>query len=228
MFLRGDAFTDEQKARNFAYYEGITVRDSSLSSSTQAIIAAEVGQLQLAYDYLGEAALMDLNDLEHNVRDGVHMGSLAGAWLAVVAGFGGMRHHGDLLDFAPHLPPRIRRLTFRMTFLGRLLKVTVNRSRVIYTLIRGKPLTFSHYGNAVRLPSRGSVARRIPKTTATESPTQPAGGGPARRRSLCRLPPAAWASRSHTNCGGKETAESTLSDCSWSMQRTVCSQNKIG
>jgi alpha,alpha-trehalose phosphorylase len=184
MFLRGDAFTDEQKARNFAYYEGITVRDSSLSSSTQAIIAAEVGQLQLAYDYLGEAALMDLNDLEHNVRDGVHMGSLAGAWLAVVAGFGGMRHHGDLLDFAPHLPPRIRRLTFRMTFLGRLLKVTVNRSRVIYTLIRGKPLTFSHYGNAVRLPSRGSVARRIPKTTATESPTQPAGGGPARRLGL--------------------------------------------
>ena len=184
MFLRGDAFTAEQKARNFAYYEAITVRDSSLSSSTQAVIAAEVGHLQLAYDYLGEAALMDLNDLEHNVRDGLHMGSLAGAWLAVVAGFGGMRHHGDALIFAPRLPPAIRRLTFRMTFLGRLLRVTVSRSRVTYTLVRGGALTFSHYGGAVRLPSRGSVVRRIPKITALESPKQPEGRAPVRRLGL--------------------------------------------
>src|SRR5207245_5426506 len=73
MHLRGDAFTADEKARNFAYYEAITVRDSSLSSCTQAVIAAEVGHLQLAHDYLAEAALMDLDDLERNVRDGVHM-----------------------------------------------------------------------------------------------------------------------------------------------------------
>ena len=184
MFLRGDAFTDEQKARNFAYYEAITVRDSSLSSSIQAVIAAEVGHLQLAYDYLGEAALMDLNDLEHNVEDGLHMGSLAGAWLAIVAGFGGMRHHGDSLSFAPRLPPPIRRLTFRMTFLGRLLKVTVNRSRVTYSVVRGGALTFSHFGDTVGVPTRGSVVRAIPKITALESPTQPAGRAPARRQEL--------------------------------------------
>ncbi|HZD98451.1 MAG TPA: family 65 glycosyl hydrolase, partial [Micromonosporaceae bacterium] len=86
MHTRGDMFTPDQKARNFAYYEAITVRDSSLSAATQAVIAAEVGQLELAYDYLGEAALMDLADLEHNTRDGVHMASLAGAWIALVAG----------------------------------------------------------------------------------------------------------------------------------------------
>src|SRR5436305_8403944 len=61
MHLRGDAFTPEQKARNFAYYEALTVRDSSLSACTQAVLAAEVGQLDLAYDYLGEAARMDLD-----------------------------------------------------------------------------------------------------------------------------------------------------------------------
>src|SRR5205085_2285695 len=66
---RGDAFTGEQKARNFSYYEPLTVRDSSLSACTQAIVAAEVGHLELAYDYFGEAALMDLHDLEHNTRD---------------------------------------------------------------------------------------------------------------------------------------------------------------
>src|SRR5258706_8384349 len=91
MHLRGDAFTPEQKARNFAYYEPLTVRDSSLSASTQAVLAAEVGQLDLAYDYLGEAALVDLHDLHNNVQDGVHMASLAGGWTALVARVGGIR-----------------------------------------------------------------------------------------------------------------------------------------
>ncbi|HEX4204335.1 MAG TPA: hypothetical protein VHZ51_09100 [Ktedonobacteraceae bacterium] len=92
MQLRGDMFTLEQKARNFAYYEPLTVRDSSLSAAaTQRVIAAEVGQLQLAYDYLGEAALMDLDDLEHTTHDGLHIASLAGTWTMLVAGFGGMR-----------------------------------------------------------------------------------------------------------------------------------------
>ncbi|HLZ24454.1 MAG TPA: family 65 glycosyl hydrolase, partial [Ktedonobacterales bacterium] len=116
MHLRGDAFTLEQKARNFAYYEPLTVRDSSLSASTQAVLAAEVGQLDLAYDYLGEAALIDLHDLHHNVQDGLHMASLAGAWTALVAGFGGMRLLNGSLCFSPRLPATLKRLTFRLLF----------------------------------------------------------------------------------------------------------------
>ena len=181
MHLRGDAFTPEQKARNFAYYEELTVRDSSLSSNTQSIIAAEVGHLQLAHDYLGEAALMDLNDLEHNVRDGVHMGSLAGAWLAVVAGLGGMRHHGDTLAFAPRLPPGIKRLTFRVTFLDRLIKVTVNRRRATYSLLDGKPMSFEHHGKELRLTVRKPVGRPIPTIPSLSEPKQPPGRAPARR-----------------------------------------------
>jgi alpha,alpha-trehalose phosphorylase len=73
MYVRGEAFTAEQKVRNFDYYEPLTVRDSSLSACTQAVMAAEVGHMGLAFDYLGEAALMDLRDLEHNTRDGVHI-----------------------------------------------------------------------------------------------------------------------------------------------------------
>jgi len=82
MYLRGDAFTPEQKRANFDYYERLTVRDSSLSASCQAVMAAEVGYLELAHDYLAEAALMDLDDLEHNTRDGLHIASLAGTWIA--------------------------------------------------------------------------------------------------------------------------------------------------
>jgi alpha,alpha-trehalose phosphorylase len=69
----GESFTDEEKAADFAYYEALTVRDSSLSACTQAVMAAELGHLQLAHDYFAEAALMDLHDLQHNTRDGLHI-----------------------------------------------------------------------------------------------------------------------------------------------------------
>src|SRR5205085_6812047 len=137
---RGDAFSEEEKARDFDYYEGLTVRDSSLSACTQAIVAADVGHLELAYDYFAEAALMDLHDLEHNTRDGVHIASLAGAWLAAVAGFGGMRDHDGNLSFAPRLPVRLERLSFRILFRGRRLGVVVTRSGATYALLEGPAL----------------------------------------------------------------------------------------
>ena len=181
MHLRGDAFTAEAKARNFAYYEPITVRDSSLSSCTQAVIAAEVGHLQLAHDYLGEAALMDLEDLEHNVREGVHMGSLAGGWHAAVAGFGGMRHHGESLGFAPRLPAGIKRLTFRIVFLGRRIKVSFDHRKARYTLVSGRPLECTHHGESMRLTAARTTLRAIPKIQPGKEPEQPPGRAPARR-----------------------------------------------
>jgi alpha,alpha-trehalose phosphorylase len=108
MIAAGHRFTARDKARAFAYYEPLTVRDSSLSASMQAILAAEVGHLELAFDYFGEAALMDLDDLEHNTRDGLHMASLAGSWLVAVAGFGGFRDHEGRFSFDPRLPPAPR------------------------------------------------------------------------------------------------------------------------
>ncbi len=113
LFLRGDRFTADEKARDFAYYEAITVRDSSLSACVQAVVAAEVGHVELAYDYFGEAALMDLGDLMHNTGDGLHIASLAGSWIAAVAGFGGLRDHGGELSFRPRLPAALTRLAFR-------------------------------------------------------------------------------------------------------------------
>src|SRR5438105_12024895 len=137
MVLRSDAFTPEQKAHNFAYYEPLTVRDSSLSASTQAVMAAEVGQLQLAYDYLGEAAFVDLHDLHHNVKDGVHMASLAGVWTALVAGFGGLRVQNGSLCFSPRLPDALERLAFHLLFLGRRLRVEVRATEATYRLLDG-------------------------------------------------------------------------------------------
>src|SRR6185437_14978876 len=123
LWQRGDMFTAEEKERDFTYYESITVRDSSLSACAQAVIAAEVGYIDLAYDYLGEAALMDLRDLEHNARDGVHIASLGGAVMAAVNGFGGMRDHAEQLSFHPRMPPELQRIAFPVAWQGCVLRV---------------------------------------------------------------------------------------------------------
>ncbi len=181
LHLRGDAFTAEQKARNFAYYETLTVRDSSLSACTQAVIAAEVGHLELAYDYFGEAALMDLGNIEHNTRDGLHIASLAGAWIVAVAGFGGMRDHDGALSFAPRLPERLTRLAFGLCFRERRLRVAVNHDHARYSLLQGEPLQITHYGEAITVTTHKAVNHPIPKSATGEALRQPAGRTPARR-----------------------------------------------
>ena len=183
MYLRTDAFTPEQKARNFAYYEPLTVRDSSLSANTQAVIAAEVGQLDLAHDYLAEAALMDLRDVEHNTSDGVHMASLAGAWMALVAGFGGMRAGAGALTFSPHLPGGISELKFRLRYRGRKLRITINSQRAKYELLEGDPLPVVHHGKEFELAKR-AVQHDIPPILAGPRPEQPPGRAPFGRAGM--------------------------------------------
>jgi alpha,alpha-trehalose phosphorylase len=181
LHLRGEAFSAEEKARDFAYYEALTVRDSSLSACTQAVIAAETGHLELAYDYFGEAALIDLDNLEHNTRDGLHIASLAGAWMVAVAGFGGMRDHDGSLSFAPRLPQRLSRLVFGLCFRGSRLKVEVEPHQARYSLLRGAALEITHHGEAIKLAAERPVTRTIPAARARESPRQPPGRAPARR-----------------------------------------------
>ena len=124
MHWRSHAFTPEQMARNLDYYERRTTRDSSLSACTQAVMCAAVGHLELAHDYTYEAALIDLRDLHDNTADGLHMASLAGAWTALVAGFGGLRDDEGILALDPQLPDGIDRLCFRLRW--REFRLTVD------------------------------------------------------------------------------------------------------
>ncbi|MBE1485430.1 glycoside hydrolase family 65 protein [Plantactinospora soyae] len=185
MHWRGDAFTDEEKAANFAYYERRTVRDSSLSACTQAVLAAEVGHLELAHDYLGEAALMDLHDLNQNTRDGVHVASLAGAWIALVAGFGGLRDHTETLSFTPRLPSRIDRLEFSLRWRGVHLRVDVRSDAATYVLRDGDPddvMELLHHGELLRVTCDNPVTRPVPPIESSgPQPAQPAGRAPVRR-----------------------------------------------
>ncbi|HEU0170861.1 MAG TPA: glycosyl hydrolase family 65 protein, partial [Acidimicrobiales bacterium] len=183
MQLRGDAFTNDEMDRNFRYYEAITVRDSSLSAATQSVVAAELGYLELAYDYLGEAALMDLEDRNHNTGDGLHMASLAGAWTALVEGFGGMRARAGKLWFTPRLPSDIGRLCFRVRYRGSGVEVETNGLTATYRLWDGPPLTVHHEGEAFDLGSK-DVERTVTPVPHKPRPVQPPGREPQRRGQL--------------------------------------------
>jgi alpha,alpha-trehalose phosphorylase len=180
MQTRGDRFTAEQKAANFAYYEAVTVRDSSLSACTQAVMAAEVGALDLAYAYTAEAAFMDLHDLEHNTRDGLHMASLAGAWMALVFGFGGLRDHGQgRLIFAPRLPEGLTKLAFTIRHLGQRLRVTTDGREVTYTLFdHGSVMQILHHGQELTVTSGQPLTVPVPPPPEPPKITQPYGREP--------------------------------------------------
>ncbi|MGV9358058.1 glycosyl hydrolase family 65 protein, partial [Streptomyces misionensis] len=164
---------EEQIARDFAYYEPLTVRDSSLSACCQAVVAARTGHLDLAYAYTAEAALMDLHDLEHNTRDGLHIASLAGTWMALVAGFGGMRRDGERLRFAPRLPERLARLAFHVQFRGRRLRVEISADKTAYTLLDGPPLTLHHHGEPLTVTTSEPAVRAVPPAIRRPAPQQP-------------------------------------------------------
>ncbi|MBS2966864.1 glycoside hydrolase family 65 protein [Actinocrinis puniceicyclus] len=195
LHLRGDAFDARDKARGFEYCEPLTVRDSSLSACSQAVIAAEVGHLRLAYDYLAEAALMDIDNLEENTADGLHLAALAGSWIALVAGFGGMRHREDGLLFAPRLPGGWERLCFRLLLDGRVLTVEVREDQATYSLARdrtlgaqGDPeasqavsLELRHHDRRLTVAAGESVSAPIPQPVPHPAPKQPPGREPRHR-----------------------------------------------
>ncbi len=183
LFYAGDYFTPEEKARNFAYYERLTVRDSSLSACIQAAVAAEVGHIELAYDYFAEAALLDLDDLQHNTRDGVHIASLAGACTVAIAGFGGLRDSGGKLSFVPRLPQALTRLALNLRARKTTrLRIEVEPTLATYTLLTGETLDIHHHGEPITLTSGQSVQCPIPPANPLEPPTQPHGREPPHRR----------------------------------------------
>jgi alpha,alpha-trehalose phosphorylase len=175
LYLCGDCFDPEQKRADFAYYEPITVRDSSLSASIQAIVAAEIGHLDLACDYFHETAFVDLHDVAGNTSDGLHLASLAGTWLVAVAGFGGLRDHGSVLAFSPRLPRALTRLCFRLLYRGRCLRVDIGPDAACYELLAGEPLEVLHHGVPITLAPASSQAHAYPAPPQPPAVHPPAG-----------------------------------------------------
>ena len=157
------------------------MRDSSLSAAIQAIVAAEVGHLDLAYRYFRETAYVDLHDTSGNTADGLHLASLAGTWLVAVAGFGGMRDHGDTLAFAPRLPASLTGLNFQLLYRGRRLRVEIHPDHARYELLAGEPLDLLHHGAPFTVATDSPQIRACPPTPELPPVTQPPGRGTDRQ-----------------------------------------------
>ena len=165
MFLLGDEFSEEQKRRNFDFYDPLTTGDSSLSACIQSIVAFEIGYADLALEYARSALLMDLADVGGNVKDGCHIASMGGTWMAVVYGIAGFRDYDGRFTFRTRLPNRVATLELSLTLRGQLLGVHLTQESATYTLREGQRLVIHHDDEEIRLDSENPVAVR-PLTAA--------------------------------------------------------------
>jgi alpha,alpha-trehalose phosphorylase len=139
-----ERFTQDERRRIFDYYDALTTGDSSLSECIQAVAAADVGMYRSAEEYLVDAISVDVADTAGNLRDGVHVASTGGSWMAVVYGFGGYRWRDT--EFSPMLPTRASRLRFPMLIRGTVLEVDIEEHQVTYSVRSGAALTARHRG----------------------------------------------------------------------------------
>jgi alpha,alpha-trehalose phosphorylase len=161
MFLLGNAFPSEVKKRNFDFYDPLTTGDSSLSSCVEAIIAAQVGDMDKAIRYGMAALLMDLADVGGNVKDGCHIASMGGTWMMLTYGFGGMRDDDGTLSFWPRRAPEESAiLRFPLTYRGQLLEVEIGLDKVEYVLREGERLVIRHEEQEIELTRENPRAVR--------------------------------------------------------------------
>ncbi len=140
MYLQGQHFSTEQKRRNFEYYDPITTGDSSLSACVQAIVAAEVGHEDLAFDYFNQSLYLDLADTHGNTSDGVHIANAGGVWACLVHGFAGLVDNGEYLRFESRLPAAWDAIRFRLTRHGSEVAVDVDAAGCRVELLAGPPV----------------------------------------------------------------------------------------
>jgi beta-phosphoglucomutase len=170
LMLAGEQVGAAMKRRNFDYYEAVTIHDSTLSASTFAVIAAEVGYGERAYRYFLDTLRVDLDDLHGNAAHGVHMAAMAGSWLALTWGFGGLRVVNGQPALMPQLPAEWASYRFGLRWRDAHLRVEVDRTGVRYTLTAGDGLAFLHAGTAqqlrcgqsLHLPHAGAAAVHAP------------------------------------------------------------------
>jgi alpha,alpha-trehalose phosphorylase len=149
--LRSDAARWYEKRRDYLYYEQLTTGDSSLSACIQGIIALEAGDVDRGINYLRKTALMDIDDYQGNVRDGLHTAAMGGSWLALVYGAAGLRITDKAFRFTPISHKRLSSYTFRFTIREGIIEVSIHDDRAEYRLISGSGAVLYHYGTLVEL-----------------------------------------------------------------------------
>ena len=136
-----DHFSREELQRNFEFYESFTVHESSLSPCVHSIQAAVLDKMDMAYTFYLRTSRLDLDDYNKEVEEGCHITSMAGTWMSIVEGFGGMRVKNDQLHFSPKIPKEWKGYSFKINFRNQILKVAVNHNETTFTVDGDQDLT---------------------------------------------------------------------------------------
>jgi len=162
LYFFEDEFDTDTIKRNFDFYEPITVHESSLSACIHSIIASRVGNIEKAYELYLRTARLDLDDYNKEVADGLHITSMAGTWLAIVEGFGGMRVHNCIVDLNPYIPSEWKSYSFHARSGDSLFEVLVVRGFLSVINHSGKVLKMKIYGKEYEVGEAGKLDLVMP------------------------------------------------------------------
>lgn len=155
MFLHNQDFSSVEKKVNYEFYEPRCIHESSLSPSIHSVFASELGKHREAFEFFGFATRMDLDNYNRNTGEGLHLTSIAAAWINIVYGFGGFRSDGELPVFNPSIPEAWKGYSFRIMYRGAILEVKVNKENARFRAVSGPETTAEVYGKACRIGSHG-------------------------------------------------------------------------
>ncbi len=144
-----DHFSKEELHRNFEFYESFTVHESSLSPCVHSIQAAALDKMEMAYTFYLRTSRLDLDDYNKEVEEGCHITSMAGTWMSIVEGFGGMRIKHDTLHFSPRIPKEWNGYSFKINFRNQILKVAVTQNQTNFVLEGNTEITVNVNGKEI-------------------------------------------------------------------------------
>jgi maltose phosphorylase len=150
-YLFEDQFSTEDLKKHFDFYEPFTVHESSLSPCVHSIQAAKLNQIETAYVFYLRTSRLDLDDYNKEVEEGLHITSMAGTWMSIVEGFGGMRVVDDKLSFTPRIPKQWKGYSFKVNFRKRILKINVSHEAAKFELDGNEEMSIRVNGNRVVL-----------------------------------------------------------------------------
>ena len=157
LYMFEDRFDRETISRNFNFYEPLTVHESSLSASIHCIMANSIGNHAKAYEMYLRTARLDLDDYNDDTRDGLHITSMGGTWMAIVEGFAGLRVNNNILQLSPSLPAGWQSFSFRIIFREALLKITIARDETTIENISGQKLQLLVFADEVTVMPESKV-----------------------------------------------------------------------
>ena len=146
-----DHFSEENLAKHFDFYEPITVHESSLSPCVHSIQAAKLGRMEQAYTFYLRTSRLDLDDYNNEVKEGCHITSMAGTWMSIVEGFGGMRVVDEKLSFTPQLPEQWDGFSFKVNFRNQILKINIGKNETTFSVDGNEPMTVLLNGEAIEV-----------------------------------------------------------------------------